>query len=84
MNLSAILTQLIAVAKADAGKLVLPALVTFLQGIASNPNALNLTVGLAKLNVDLLAALPTIGQDELKALSTLLATEAQTLLAPGA
>ncbi len=81
MNLSALIAQLIAVAKADAAKSILPLLANFFTSIAANPTAVNITVQLAQLQVGVLAALPAIGQDELKNLANVLNAEAQKILA---
>jgi hypothetical protein len=77
---SAILAALIAVAKTDAQKLVLPLLSNFLSSIANNPTEINIVAQLASFEAGLLAVLPTIEQDELKALSVILQTEATSLL----
>lgn len=84
MNLSAIIAALVAVAKADAAKGLLPVLATFFNSVATNPTEINFVVQLSQLQVAVLAALPGIAQDELKTIATLLNTEAQALLAPKA
>jgi hypothetical protein len=77
---SAILQALITVAKTDAQKLVLPLLANFLNSIATNPTEINIIAQLASFEAGLLAVLPTIEQDELKELSSILQTEATSLL----
>jgi len=80
MNISALLTSLIALVKADANKAALPAIATFFTNIASNPSSINIVAQLAKLEVDLIAALPGIEQAVLQQLATTLNTEAQALV----
>jgi hypothetical protein len=80
-NISTVLAPLIAIAKQDTAKLILPQLITFLTSISTNPNEVNILASVAKLEVDVLAALPTIAQDELKALAQIIQTEATALLA---
>lgn len=82
MNISQIVSQLIAVAKADAAKTILPLLAAFFTSIATNPTAINVTAQVAKLQVDLIAALPSIELDVLKQLASILNAEAQALLSP--
>lgn len=78
---STILQGLIAVAKGDAAKLILPLLSNFLQSIGNNPSEINIIAQLASFEAGVLAVLPTIGQDEVKELATLLQQEATQLLA---
>jgi hypothetical protein len=80
MNLGQILTQLIAIVKADAAKSALPLLATFFTSIAGNPTAINIAAQLAKLEVGLLAALPGIEQDVLKEVAAIVSAEAQAAL----
>jgi hypothetical protein len=80
MNISEALQQLISLAKTDALKAALPALATFLSNIAANPSGLNIAAQLAKLQIDLITALPGIEQDLLKQIATIIQTEAQALL----
>lgn len=84
MNLASIISSLVAVAKADAAKAVLPALAAFFNSVATNPTEINFVAQLAQLQVAVISALPGIAQDELKALATILNNEAQALLAPKA
>ena len=80
MNLSQVISQLLAIVKADAAKTVLPLLAAFFSSVAGNPTAINLAAQLAKLEVDLLAALPALEQEALKELATLVSVELQALL----
>lgn len=82
LSISAIIQQLIQLAKTDAKKLVLPLLANFLTSVGNNPSEPNLIVQLAVLEAGLLAALPQIEQDEVKELAQLMIAEAQTLNAP--
>lgn len=84
MNLSAIFSSLVAIAKADAAKAILPSLAAFFNSIATNPTEINIVAQLAQLQVSVMAALPGIAQDELKAIASLLSAEATALLAPKA
>ena len=84
MNLSAIITQLVAIAKADAAKDILPLLAQFFTSIAANPSAVNVTLQLTQLNVSILATLPTIATDELKALAAIVNAAAQAAVTPAA
>ena len=79
MNLAQTIQALLTIVKTDAQKTALPALLAFFQSAAANPSALNIAAALAKLNVDLLAALPGIEQDILKQIATLLENEIATL-----
>jgi hypothetical protein len=81
VNIAQILSQLIAIAKTDLNKELLPVIATFFNSIATNPTQINIAAALAKAEVDLLAALPSIGQDVLKQLAALVNTQMQTLLA---
>jgi hypothetical protein len=81
VNIAQILSQLVAIAKTDLNKQLLPIIAAFFSSIATNPTALNITQQLAKAEVDLLAALPSIGQDVLAQLAGLVNAQAQTLLA---
>ena len=80
MNISQVLEQLIALAKTDALKAALPALATFLTSISTNPTAINIVAQLAKLQVDLIGALPGIEQDVLKQIATTIQGKAQELV----
>jgi hypothetical protein len=81
---SGILQTLIAVAKGDAAKLVLPLLANFLNSIATNPTEINIIAQLASFEAGLLAVLPQIGQDEIKALAAQIQAEATSLLTASA
>ena len=63
MNIGDALKNLIELAKNDALKAALPAVATFFTNIAGNTSAANITVQLAKLQMDLLAALPSVEKD---------------------
>jgi hypothetical protein len=80
MNISQAIQQLIDLAKADALKAVLPALAAFLTAIAANPSGINIVAQLAKLEIDLIAALPGIEQAILGQLAATISSEAQALL----
>ena len=79
MNLSQIFQSVLAIVKADAAKTILPALAAFFTSVAANPSALNFAAALAKLNVDVLAALPGIEQDALTTIAGILNQEVQAL-----
>jgi hypothetical protein len=81
MNLTQILTQLIAIAKTDVNKVLLPLIAAFFSSISTNPTQVNIAAQLAKLEVDVLAALPSIGQDVLAQFAALVNAEMQQLLA---
>lgn len=57
------LKHLLALIKNDALKAALPPLAAFFTNVAGNPSALNVTLQLAKLQVDLLTALPSVEKD---------------------
>lgn len=81
MSIGTLFSQLVAVAKNDAEKAALPILATFLTSIASNPSELNLVAQGGKALADLNAALPSIEQDLIKDLLTMIQAEAQAALA---
>lgn len=64
-----VVQTLVAVAKADFGSKILPLIATAAQNLASNPNGINAAAQLVNLQSGILAALPGIAQDELKAIS---------------
>lgn len=68
--------------KTDAATMLLPPIAKFFNSIAGNPTALNIAVAAAQLNVEVMAALPTIGQDELKAIATLINNAVQAAATP--
>lgn len=82
MSIGQAVSGIVAIVKMDGAKVILPALASFLNDVAANPSGLNLTVKLAKLQIDVIAALPSIETDVLKQLATEINNEAQTLLAP--
>lgn len=69
MNLNDIVSQAVTTAKSDVLKAALPILAAFFNSIAADSSAINLTVQLAKLNADLLAALPGIEHDILSGIA---------------
>jgi len=80
VNIAQAIEQLIALAKADALKVALPALANFLTAIATNPTGLNIVAQLGKLEVDLIAAAPGIEQALLSQIASTIMTEAQAEL----
>jgi len=84
MNLAQLFQQLLAIAKTDELKVILPALAAFFSSIASNPNGINVTAALAKLQVDVMAAQPGIAQDILQQVAAVVNQAAQGLLTPPA
>ena len=84
MNIGQLIDQLIAIVKADAAKTILPLLANFFTSIAANPNELNITVQLTKLNVEVLAALPGLEQDVLKQIASTISTWANAAAAVAA
>lgn len=80
MNLAQFFSSLVAAAKADEEKALLPILVTTATSIAANPTAANFVASGAGLLAGAIAAQPNIGQDLLKDLATAIETEAQTLV----
>lgn len=80
MNIADVFKQVVALAKEDALKAALPALSNFLQSVATNPSKINLVVSAAKLQADLLAALPGIEQALLQSIATEVQSAAQLLL----
>jgi len=69
MNLSDVVSGAVAIAKTDVQKAALPILANFFNSIAADSSAINLTVQLAKLNADFLAALPAIEHDVLASIA---------------
>ena len=84
LSISQIASQLIGIAKADVAQDILPAAATFFNSLAANPSKLNLAVQVAVLEGAVLQALPKIETDELKALATVLTTEASAALSASA
>lgn len=78
---SALVATLVAVAKADAAKTLLPLIADFTNSVAANPTQLNIVAQAAKFQVGLLTIVPGLEQAELVALATAINTEAQLLLA---
>lgn len=73
------LKGLVILAKNDALKAALPALATFFTNIAGNTSTVNIMGQLAKLQIDLLAALPAVEKDLLTAIATLINDQVATL-----
>jgi glycerol-3-phosphate responsive antiterminator len=69
MNLSDLVSGAVALAKSDLQKAALPILANFFTSIAADSSAINITVQLAKLNADFLAALPGIEHDILASIA---------------
>lgn len=82
VSFSALIKDLVTVAKQDAGKVILPLIINFINAIAANPTKLVIVVQLAKLQADVMAAMPEIAQDELKTLASFLSQEALALESP--
>lgn len=82
LSISAVAQSILAIAKADAAKTILPLIVTFTNSIATNPSAVNVAAQVAAFQFGAVAALPGLAQAELVALAGLVNAEAQALLAP--
>lgn len=72
MNFTTFFSQLIALLKSDSVATLLPPLMTFLQNVGSNTDSLNIAAQLAALQVNLLAALPTLEHDLVTGIAPLL------------
>lgn len=81
MNLGQIFSQLVAAAKADEEKALLPLIATAATNLAVNPTAVNFVAQGSLLLSGAVAAQPGIGQDVLKDLATAVNTELQSLIA---
>lgn len=79
MNVGDALKSLLELAKNDVLKGALPALAAFFTNVAGNTSAVNITVQLAKLQVDLLAALPTVEKDLLGAIAQMITEQVSSL-----
>lgn len=73
------LSALVALVKTDALKASLPPLAAFFTNVAGNPSSLNVAVQLTKLQVDVLAALPSVEKDLLTHIATLINDELTAL-----
>lgn len=73
------LAALKAVATSDLFKLDAPPLLAFLQSVAANPTAINIAAQEIQLVAALTGSIPTIGQDLLKEMATLLSSAITTL-----
>lgn len=78
-SLGTLIQEAIAAAKNDAIKVGLPVLGSFFTNIGSNPSVANVTVQLAALQVNLLAALPNLEQAVIKDIAALLQAEITSL-----
>ncbi len=81
-SISALASNLIAGAKADAEKNILPLINTLTSSIAANPSTVNVVAQAAAFQVGVLAALPGLEQAELVALAGAVDSAAKALLAP--
>lgn len=79
MNLGSVFKELLAAAKADEGKALLPLIANTATSLATNPTAANGVAQGAKLLADAVAAQPNIGQDILKDLAAIISTETTAL-----
>jgi hypothetical protein len=79
MNLGIVFKELLAAAKADEGKTLLPLIANAATSLAGNPTAQNGVAQGAKLLADAVAAQPNIGQDILKDLAVIVSAEAAAL-----
>ena len=84
MKISEVLNTMVTVAKDDVAQKLAPALATFFTSLAANPSQINMVAALAQLQVSAIAVLPTIEQDEFKALAGIFNAQAAALLAPKA
>lgn len=66
------LSALVTLVKNDALKAALPPLAAFFTDVAGNPSGINVAVQLTKLQVDVLAALPSVEKDLLTHIATLI------------
>jgi hypothetical protein len=64
----------------DALKDILPAVASFLNSVVANSSALNIAAQFSLLQVALLAALPTFGQDVAKDIAALLQAQIAKLV----
>jgi hypothetical protein len=80
MNLANIFSQIIAAAKLDEEKALLPLIAATAMNIATNPTGINIVAQGTQLLQGAIAAQPNIGQSLLKDLATVINTEAQALL----
>jgi hypothetical protein len=84
MSLGDALKSLVDLVKNDALKAALPPLAAFFTDVANNPSAVNVAVELAKLQVNLLAALPAVEKDVLTNIATMINNQLATATAPAA
>lgn len=67
--LGPIVQAVVATAKADFGAKVLPLVADLARNVAANPTALNIAAQLTLFNAGVISTVPTLVQDELKALA---------------
>ncbi len=79
--MNALLQAILAAVKTDALKVALPIIQQFFSDVAANPSQSNIVAKLAKLQVDLMAALPDLQAAVAKDLATILEAEINTLVA---
>ena len=69
MNLQQIVQQLIAIAKTDELRVLMPSFAAFFSSISVDHTVVNLTLQLGKLDASLLAAQPGVATDVIKQIS---------------
>lgn len=84
MSLGDALKSLVDLAKNDALKQALPPLAAFFTDVANNPSGVNVAVELAKLQVNLLAALPAVEKDVLTSIATMINNQLASISQPAA
>jgi hypothetical protein len=80
MNLSQVFSELLAAAKSDEEKALLPLIAAAATNIAVNPTAPNFVAQGSALLAGAIAAQPGIAQDIIKDLALVINTEAQSLI----
>jgi hypothetical protein len=80
VNLSQIFSSLVAAAKTDEEKALLPLVAAVATSIATNPTGLNIVAQGNAFLAGAISVQPNIGQALLKDLATVINTEAQALL----
>jgi len=81
VTLQQFIAAIVSVIKNDALKAGLPALASFFTAVAADPSHANILAQIAKLEIDLIATVPSIEQDVFKQIAALIETEAQALTA---
>lgn len=82
MDLKALFEQLLAIAKADELKVILPALANFFNSVSGNPTAANWVVQFTALQAAVIAAQPGIQQAMLQQIAQAVNQAAAALLTP--